>query len=218
MNQGSGVRHPSPTTTSSPSDCESSTSLRRSAILFGESSAVSAGSSTSTSTTSRRRRLSRSISCSQSTQKLDALISAADGTRTIIEVKLTERAFGTARADIRHLAKLNDIYRPLLAGRIADSCFEPTSFFRDYQLYRNLAQVRLGTSDRVLLLLLKARTQLWRHAVAWCQSPLLGPLGVCVQAVALEDVVSALAEDSRGLEDPNDVAAEVSRKYIPAAG
>ena len=57
-----------------------------------------------------------------------------------------------------------------------------------------------------------------RHAVAWCQSPLLGPLGVCVQAIALEDVVSALAEDSRGLEDPNDVAAEVSRKYIPAAG
>jgi hypothetical protein len=148
---------------------------------------------------------------------IDALISSADGTRTIIEIKLTERTFGTARADDRHLAKLNDVYRPLLAGRIAESCLEPTSFFRDYQLYRNLAQVRLGTTDRVLLLLPKARTQLWRHAVAWCNSELLGPLSGCVEAVALEDVVSALAEDFQGTHDA-DVAAEVSRKYIPAAG
>ena len=149
---------------------------------------------------------------------IDALISAADGTRTIIEVKLTERAFGSARADVRHLAKLNDVYRPLLAGRIADGCLEPISFFRDYQLYRNLAQIRLGTSDRVLLLLPKARPRLWRHAVTWCQSPLLGPMGRRVQAVAIEEVVSALVEDSRGLKHAGDVAAEVSQKYILPAG
>jgi hypothetical protein len=50
---------------------------------------------------------------------IDALICAPEGTRTIVEIKLTERSFGAARADERHLAKLADIYRPLLAGRVA---------------------------------------------------------------------------------------------------
>ena len=71
---------------------------------------------------------------------IDALICTADGTRTIVEIKLTERAFGAAPADERHLAKLVDIYGPRLAGRVASSCLEPSAFFRDYQLYRNLAQ------------------------------------------------------------------------------
>jgi hypothetical protein len=148
---------------------------------------------------------------------IDVLISTAEGTRTIIEIKLTERAFGTALADDRHLAKLAGIYRPRLAGRVAESCLEPSAFFRDYQLYRNLAQVRRDSADRVLLLLPRARTQLWQHAASWCKSPTLGSLGECIKVVALEDVVAAFIADSASLNLDSGAVTEVSRKYIPAS-
>jgi hypothetical protein len=146
---------------------------------------------------------------------VDVLMSAADGRRTIIEIKLTERSFGTAAPDARHLAKLNDIYKPLLAGRVADSCLTPPSFFRDFQLYRNVAQVRRESLDRVLLLLPRARTQLWQHAVAWCQAPTLGSLSDCIKVVAVEDVIAAIAEDAVDCDEDAQVIAEVCQKYIP---
>lgn len=148
---------------------------------------------------------------------IDALITAG-GTRTILEVKLTERAFGAAQADERHLAKLANIYSPLLAGRVESSCLEPSAFFREYQLYRNLSQVRRDTADRVLLLLPRARTQLWQHAASWCESTTLGSLRGCIQVVALEDVVVALAADSANVDLDRAAIAEVTRKYILAAG
>ena len=145
---------------------------------------------------------------------IDALIETDEGTRTIVEVKLTERAFGGAREDERHLAKLADIYRPLLTGRIDSSCLEPSVFFRDYQLYRNLAQIRRDSADRVLLLIPKARTQLWQHATAWCGSPTLDALRGCIRVVAIEDLISALTTDSEQTDIAKAAIAEVSRKYI----
>lgn len=145
---------------------------------------------------------------------VDALVLAEDGSRTIIEIKLTERAFGAAPADARHLKKLGAIYRPLLTGRVADDCLEPREFFRDYQLYRNLAQIRRETSDRVVLLLPRARTQLWGHAVSWCSSPTLGSLKGRATVVALEDVLTALTADSINSPAGGSVVAEVVRKYL----
>lgn len=149
---------------------------------------------------------------------IDALICTVEGTRTILEVKLTERAFGAAPADERHLAKLADIYSPRLSGRVERSCLEPSAFFRDYQLYRSLAQVRRDSADRVLLLLPRARTQLWQHAASWCESATLGSLRRCVQVVALEDIVVALTADSANVDLDRAAIAEVTRKYIMAAG
>ena len=146
---------------------------------------------------------------------IDALVVTADGTRTIIENKLTERAFGTAPADDSHLTKLTEIYRPRLAGRVAAGCLEPSVFFRGYQLYRNLAQVRRDSGDRVLLLLPRARTRLWRHATSWCKSPTLGSMGGCVEVVALEDVIASLIVDADGEHLSTAAVTEVSRKYIP---
>lgn len=148
---------------------------------------------------------------------IDVLISAASGSRTVIEVKLTERTFGTAAADSRHIAKLNKIYRPRLAGRISEGCFEHSVFFRDYQLYRNLANVRAGTADRLVLLLPRARTQLWQHAANWSSADALGSLRQSVSVVALEDMLSALGADTEGSEGRN-IVSEVARKYIVATG
>jgi hypothetical protein len=148
---------------------------------------------------------------------IDVLISAEEGARTVIEVKLTERAFGGAQADDRHVAKLAGVYRPLFAGRLHTSCLEPAAFCRDYQLYRNLAQVRRDSADRVLLLIPRARTQLWQHASTWCNSPTLGALRGCIGVVAIEDLIAALTADSQHANCDQAGIAEVSRKYIVAA-
>jgi hypothetical protein len=118
----------------------------------------------------------------------------------------------------RHPAKLAEIYRPALAGRVADSCFEPKAFFRDYQLYRNVAQIRRDSSDRLLLLLPRARTRLWQHATEWCHAPSLGSMRECITVAALEDVITALAADVPGIEAASQAIDEVSRKYIQPTG
>jgi hypothetical protein len=147
---------------------------------------------------------------------IDALFTTADGARTIVEIKLTERMFGTAKADDRHLAKLAGIYRPRLSGRVADRCLEPAAFFRDYQLYRSLVQIRRDSADRVVLLLPRARTQLWQHASSWCDAEMLDTLRGRVGVVALEDVVAALAADFARVGQDGAAINEVSQKYIPA--
>ena len=144
---------------------------------------------------------------------IDVLLTAAAGLRTVIEVKLTERSFGRARADERHLDKLNDVYRPRLVGRIADECLEPKCFFSSYQLFRNVAQIRPGHADRVVFLMPRGRTALWAHAMAWCQSPRLGEMRDQVAVVATEDMVEALVQDSISPDMPAGLAAEILAKY-----
>jgi len=128
---------------------------------------------------------------------IDVLITDGTGTRTIIEVKLTESRFGSARSDKDHLQKLTDVYRPLLEGRLPDRLLQPVPFFRDYQLFRQLAQIRQGSADRVLLLLPRARPELWRFANEWCANPDLGEFCDRVRVVALEDIATGLRSDAR---------------------
>jgi hypothetical protein len=146
---------------------------------------------------------------------IDVLICCEAGARSIIEVKLTEQAFGNAVPDERHLAKLDDIYKPLLAEHVDSSCLEPSAFFRDYQLYRNLAQVRHDSADSVVLLIPKARTQLWQHACNWCDSARLGSLLGRIRPVAIEDLIATLIADLGGGDHSGfSGLAEVSHKYI----
>lgn len=145
---------------------------------------------------------------------IDVLLTAATGVKTIVEVKLTERSFGRTRADQRHLDKLRDVYRPRLVGRIADECLEPKCFFPSYQLFRNVAQIRPGYPDRVVFLIPRARTALWAHAIAWCESPRLGVLRNQVGVVAMEDIVEALVQDSSSADMPAGLAGEIVAKYL----
>ena len=147
---------------------------------------------------------------------IDVLLTAATGVKTIVEVKLTERSFGRARADQRHLEKLRDVYRPRLMGRIADECLEPKRFFSSYQLFRNVAQIRPGFPDRVVFLIPCARTALWAHAIAWCESPNLGALRNQVAVVAMEDIIEALVQDSNSPDMPAGLAGEIVAKYLLA--
>jgi hypothetical protein len=140
-------------------------------------------------------------------------VTGASGLRTIIEIKLTEQTFGRAKADQRHLEKLRNVYRPLLTDRISEECFEPTAFLKDYQLFRNVAQIRRGAEDRVVFLIPRTRATLWAHANKWSQSPRLGAIRRNVTVVATEDMIEALLEDSVSPNMPAGLAAQVSGKY-----
>lgn len=144
---------------------------------------------------------------------IDVLVTGASGVRTIIEIKLTEQSFGRAKADQRHLDKLRDVYRPRLNGRIAEECLDPTVFLDDYQLFRNVAQIRRGVPDRVVFLIPRNRPTLWAHTNGWSQSPRLGTLRENIAVIATEDIIDALAEDSLSPHMPVGLAAQVSAKY-----
>jgi hypothetical protein len=148
---------------------------------------------------------------------IDVMITDDEGRRTVIEVKLTEASFGRASHDCRHLDKLSGTYVPLLRGRIADSALEPTAFFRDYQLYRNLAQVRPEGDDRVVLLLPRARAHLWTFANTWCDREELGMLRDRVSVVAVEDLLGAMQVDARYAEIDSRPFQAVERKYLAPA-
>ncbi len=149
---------------------------------------------------------------------IDVMITDAADRRTVIEVKLTEAAFGRASHDDRHLEKLAAKYAPLLRGRLLDSVLDPRPFFRDYQLYRNLAQLRPGADDRVLLLLPRARSRLWQFASNWCERPELGTFRGTISLVAIEDLLAAMQNDAiSAAVDPRPFQS-VAFKYLAPAG
>ena len=145
---------------------------------------------------------------------IDVLLTDHEDRRTVIEVKLTEAAFGRARRDCHHLDKLAKTYTPLLRGRVADSVLEPAAFFRDYQLYRNLAQLRRGLDDRVVLLLPKARGRLWRFASEWCRRQELGTFSGLISVVAVEDLIVAMQADARSAAIDPRAFQTVELKYM----
>jgi hypothetical protein len=147
---------------------------------------------------------------------IDVLLTDHEDRRTVVEVKLTEAAFGRARPNCRHLVKLANKYAPSLRGRVADSVLEPAAFFRDYQLYRNLAQLRPGLDDRVVLLLPKARSRLWRFANEWCRRQELGTFSGLISVVAVEDLIVAMQADARSAAiDPRPFQAVESKYMVP---
>jgi hypothetical protein len=149
---------------------------------------------------------------------IDVLITEASGRRSVVEIKLTEGAFGRARNDLRHRKKLKSVYVPILRGRVADSVLRRDAFFRDYQLLRNLAQLRPGSDDQVILLLPRGRSKLWKTASKWCARTELGEFSGRIRTVALEDVVTALQLDSRTGAVAAAAIAATANKYLGTAG
>lgn len=112
---------------------------------------------------------------------------------TWCEVKLTERKFGTANPDERHLTKLREIYRPRFEETgCARGLLETGFFFEHYQLLRNIWLAAEAPTSRVLFLLPWANTVLWSQlaAVRLLLSPVLEKR---VLSASIEDVLIALS-------------------------
>ena len=138
------------------------------------------------------------------------------GLKTYCEVKLSERHFGKAKKDPRHLVKLDTFYRETLSAHLDHSCLEPGAFFRDYQFYRNLWQIADCPDSRLLFLLPRANTPLWNHLDRLLA--LVRPeTGSRVSAVAIEDVIDQLTSAHGVHSNLTSYGAKLRDKYIPRA-
>ena len=140
---------------------------------------------------------------------IDVLITGPTGARTVVEVKLTEPEFGRAKDDERHRHKLQTRYVPLLRGRVSDDLLAPTAFFADYQLMRQLAQLRPNSPDKAILLLPGARAYLCQAVRRWCEREALGEFIGRVSVVTIEDLTSVVSQ--RLLEEVGRASQESSR-------
>jgi Restriction Endonuclease associating with ARP len=82
---------------------------------------------------------------------VDVCWTAADGTTTYCEVKLSETEFGKTKNDARHRHKLEAIYRPRLIGMVKPEILEEDTFFKHYQLLRNISLLHENEHDHLVL-------------------------------------------------------------------
>jgi len=123
---------------------------------------------------------------------VDILWQTSDGAKTYCEIKLSEPEFGTARDDSRHRRKLDEIYRPVLQGLVADEWLTPGEFFPRYQLFRNVWLAARDERSSVLFLLPRANTGLWSQLPLFLNL-LASPMAQRVKVMAIEDVLDNLA-------------------------
>jgi len=107
------------------------------------------------------------------------------------EVKLSERDFGVALADQRHLKKRLDVYLPKLQGLVEDSLMEPSAFFQNYQLLRNVSLL-CGDSGHTLLLIVPAENESLRPSIERVVTRLTGACVPRVRVVHLETLLDQL--------------------------
>ena len=145
---------------------------------------------------------------------IDVLWDTADGVRTFCEVKLSERDFGKAALDERHLRKLREIYLPRLGPHLDGAAQRPAVFLASYQVLRNVWHMLGAKTGRLVFLLPRANAALW---------PLLdlGLSGVSptvrgrVAAVAIEDLLDVLSADVRCPQQLKAYVSSIRRKYVP---
>ena len=144
---------------------------------------------------------------------VDVMWETADGTRTICEVKLSEAGFGSAEADKEHLLKLEAIYRQPLRAHVSPDLLSPPNFFRFYQLLRNVWHLARPSADRLLFLMPRANTGLWRSLTGFLPQ-VSAEMRSRITTVAIEDVLISLECDSDCPEALRSYAGELSTKYV----
>ena len=113
------------------------------------------------------------------------------GVRTYCEVKLSEQEFGTAKDDDRHREKLERIYRPCLTSTFSPDLLQPEAFFRNYQLLRNVWLIAREPGARLVFLVPRANTTIWRQLSSFL-GMLPNAIATRVRVVAMEDVLESL--------------------------
>ncbi len=146
---------------------------------------------------------------------MDARWSLTDGTTVFCEVKLSERDFGKAPNDERHLKKLADIYRPRLNGYVEPRLLAAPEFFGHYQILRNVWHLVSVPRSTLVFLLPKANTRLWRLLL-----PTLDFIAPAtrnrIRSEAIEDVLGRVHSDSQCPDELRKYSKRLQAKYVPA--
>lgn len=130
------------------------------------------------------------------------------------EVKLSEAEFGTAKDDAKHRDKLERIYRDRLAPLVPDEYLEPSAFFANYQILRNISLLFRNPQDKVVFLLPQENEGLSRQLDPVIQS-LEPAVRARIRVVYIEQLLHALVSDSSLPTDLRAHAAFVVEKYLP---
>lgn len=147
---------------------------------------------------------------------LDAQWRLADGTTVMCEVKLSERDFGKATNNEKHRRKLVNTYRPILRGHVGPELLEEASFFRSYQILRNVWHMLSVPRSLLVFLIPRANESLW-HELQPVVAKLEPEPRRRVSIIAIEDVLASLQRDD-GCPDPlRGYAAQLQRKYVIAS-
>jgi hypothetical protein len=141
----------------------------------------------------------------------DLLLTLSNGNKIFIEVKLTEREFGTARNDKTHRVKRDTVYRPRLERNVLPQAFEDEVFFRQYQLMRNISYA--GPAGAVVLLFPKANASIRQQAERFLQCYLQPQLRHSVRIVHAEELIAALLRSPRLPTLARGCLEEVASKY-----
>lgn len=145
---------------------------------------------------------------------VDVAWHAPSGAMTYCEVKLSEQEFGVAKDDDRHRQKLEKIYKPVLSDQCESGLLEPTTFFAHYQLLRNVWLAARNPDASVVFLAPRGNPAVWAHL-----DPLFNKLAPDlarrVHAVAIEDVLAALASPTNTPPRLAWYAHLLKEKYVP---
>jgi hypothetical protein len=152
----------------------------------------------------------------QERTNIDVVLTSQGGVRTFCEVKLSESEFGSAKADARHRKKLENIYAPHLQGIVQPSLLEEATFFRDYQILRNLWLLHGDASTRLAFLLPAANAPL----AAQLERVLAGVTSTYrarVHVIFVEQLLLRLQDDPDAAPALRSHAPAVEEKYVPPA-
>lgn len=114
----------------------------------------------------------------------------SDGTRLLVEVKLSETEFGRCADDLKHRGKLDSIYRPRLNGKVLSQALVAPMFFDEYQLLRNVSHIRTG--DTLVLLVPRANSRVWQQAETFLSTVVRKEFASAVRLVALENLITSI--------------------------
>ena len=123
---------------------------------------------------------------------IDVLWNTSDGVQTFCEVKLSERDFGKARSDERHLEKLRDIYLPRLKPYL-DQESQLAPAFKSYQILRNVWHMIKEPNSKLIFVMPRANTLLW-PVLDNTLSHIPSVVRCRISAVSIEDVIDRLSE------------------------
>jgi hypothetical protein len=129
------------------------------------------------------------------------------------EVKLSETGFGTARNDFEHRKKLAKIYRPRLEKMVSPELLRGATFFKNYQLLRNISLLASNKRDRLVLLLPRANRSLHK------------PMRIILDGVRpkfrqriivayIEECLSSLEANSQLPDELRSYASKLIEKYV----
>jgi hypothetical protein len=115
-----------------------------------------------------------------------------NGSRLLVEVKLTEAHFGQCVPKDSHRAKLATYYAPRLTSMVQPLSLDDATFFLNYQLFRNVSHLDLARGDTLILLLPRMNRFTWREGEAFREMHLAEHAKGSVRLVAVEDVLEQL--------------------------